>query len=118
MSFRIAQKEALKSSFQQHRLGAVLVKNGNILATGHNALRPSKTIGTSTLHAEAAAIKKLLERGDFKGLAGSTLFVTRFTRGGRIGLAAPCNACMDLITSVGIRRVLFSTLDGFGEINL
>ncbi len=118
MSFRIAQKEALKSSFQQHRLGAVIVKNGNILATGHNALRPSRTIGTPTLHAEAAAIKKLLERGDFKGLAGSTMYVTRFTRGGHVGLARPCSACMGLLISVGVRRVLFSTVDGFGEINL
>lgn len=118
MSFRIAQKEALKSGFEQHRLGAVIVKSGNILSTGYNELRPSKTIGTTTLHAEAAAIKKLLERGDFKGLAGSTLYVTRFTRGGHIGLAAPCTSCMGLIRSVGIRRVLFSTVAGFGEINL
>ena len=118
MSFRIAEKQALKSVFKHHRVGAVIVKNGNIISTGFNELRPSKTTGTSTLHAEAAAIKKLLERGDFKGLAGSTMYVTRFTRAGNIGLARPCSACMGLIRSVGIRHVLYSTVEGYGELNL
>lgn len=118
MSFRIAEKQAKKSKHKQHRLGAVIVKGGNILSTGYNEIRPSKTTGTPTLHAEAAAVKKLLDRHDFKSLAGSTMYVTRFTRGGSIGLARPCDACMDLIASVGIRCVVYSTVGGFGELRL
>lgn len=118
MSLRIARKQALKSTFKQHRLGAVVVKNGRILSTGYNELRYSKTIGKHTLHAEASAIKKLLERGDFKGLAGSTLYVTRFTPSGATGLAHPCPACMALIKSVGVSTVVYSTMDGFGVIDL
>jgi deoxycytidylate deaminase len=118
MSFRIAEKEAKKSKHKQHKLGAVIVKGGNIVATGYNEIRPSKTTRTPTLHAEAAAIKKLLDRRDFKSLAGSTMYVTRFTRGGSIGLARPCDSCMALVLSVGIRTVIYSTVDGFRELKL
>lgn len=112
MSFRIAAKTAKKSQHKQHRLGAVIVKSGNILATGYNELRHSKTIGKNTLHAEAAAIKQLLDRRALGSLVGSDLYVTRFTRGGRVGMAYPCPACMDLIRSVGIRRVFYTRDDG------
>lgn len=118
MSFRIAERQALKSTFQQHRLGAVIVKNGRILSTGYNELRYSKIIGKHTLHAEAAAIKKLLERGAFKDLAGATMYVTRFTPSGATGLAHPCPSCMELIRSVGIRTVLYSTVGGFGQVDV
>lgn len=108
MSFRIAQKEALKSSHKQHRLGAVIVKGGRILSTGYNELRPSKIIGTPTLHAEASAILKLLKEKRIHDLAGTNLYVSRYTRGGSVGIARPCNNCFDLIRSVGISRVYFT----------
>jgi len=108
MSFRIAEKEARKSPHNQHKLGAVITKGGRILSTGYNELRPSKIIGTPTLHAEASAILKLLKSRRMGDLVGATLFVTRFTRGGAVGLARPCSKCMDLINSCGIRRVIYS----------
>lgn len=109
MSFRIAQKEALKSSHKQHRLGAVIVKGGRILSTGYNELRPSKIIGTQTLHAEASAILKLLKNRRLHDLVGADIYVSRFTRGGRVGCARPCKHCLDLIRSVGIARVYFTS---------
>lgn len=111
MSIRIASKQALKSKFEQHRLGAVIVKGNRILATGYNERRYSKIIGSPTLHAEAAAILKLLKENRLGDLAGATMYVSRFTRGGRIGLAHPCQACLDLINSVGINRVCYTTDD-------
>jgi len=119
MSFRIAQKVALKSPHPQHRMGAVIVKGNRILSTGYNEFRYSKYIKTPTLHAEASAILKLLRESRFNDLVGSELYVTRWTPGGRIGLAAPCRSCMELIRSVGIRRVAFSdSEDSNGELIL
>jgi deoxycytidylate deaminase len=108
MSFRIASKEAAKSQ-HKHRLGAVIVKGERILATGFNQLRPSSRLKTTTLHAEAAAILKLLKEGRLASLAGSEIYVSRFTAGGSIGLARPCSNCLDLCRSVGIRRVHYTT---------
>lgn len=109
MSFRVASKEAKKSCYKQHRLGAVVVKGGRILATGFNELRPSSVTKTPTLHAEASAILKLLKKRKLHDLFGADLYVTRYTRGGSIGLARPCVACMDLIRSVGISHVHYTT---------
>ena len=119
MSFRIAKKEAKKSPHTQHKLGAVIVKGHRILSTGYNEIRYSKTIGKNTLHAEAAAIKYLLDSRRLGDLVGSSIFVTRYTRGGNVGCAKPCTDCMDLIRAVGIRRVYYTEDGGgTGEIRL
>jgi deoxycytidylate deaminase len=109
MSFRAASKEAKKSQHNQHRLGAVVVKGGRILATGFNAMRPSGLLKTTTMHAEAAAILKLLKERRLHDLFGAEMYVTRFTRGGAVGLAKPCPACHSLILSVGIKKVHYTT---------
>lgn len=115
MSIRMASKIALKSAYKQHRLGAVVVKGGNILSTGYNQLRPSRLIGTATLHAEAAAILELLKNQRQHEAIGAVIYVSRWTRGGRIGLAKPCDKCMDLLRSVGISTVYFTTDDQVTE---
>lgn len=79
---------------------------------GFNQLRPSSVLKTQTLHAEAAAILKLLKEGRMSTLAGSEMYVTRFTKGGAVGLAKPCKNCMDTIRAVGIRKVHYTTDDG------
>lgn len=117
MSFRIAQKQALKSPFLKHRVGAVITKGHRIISTGYNEIRYSKITGKTSLHAEAAAIKQLMDQRKLGDLVGATIFVTRFTRGGRIGMACPCSSCMALIRAVGIRRVYYTQNDGStGEI--
>ena len=49
-------------------------------------------------------------------MVGSDLFVSRFTRGGAIGLSRPCSDCQSLLTSVGIRRVFYTTDLGTTEV--
>lgn len=112
VSFRIAAKESEKSEHNQHRLGAVIVKSGNVLSTGYNQLRYSSVLRTNTIHAEEAAILKLLNGRDFGHLPGSSLFVFRHTKGGNRGLARPCSRCMDLIRSVGITKIYYTTDSG------
>ena len=115
MSFRIAAKQAKKSLHHQHKLGAVIVKGSRILSVGYNSMRPSALLRTQTLHAEAAAVLKLLKARRLSDLAGAEMYVTRFTRGGAVGLARPCADCQRLLTSVGISNVYFSTDDGTTE---
>lgn len=105
----MAAKIAKKSTFQRHRLGAVIVKGGRVLSTGFNQHRPSAKLGTPTLHAEAAAILKLLNQRRLHDLTGADLYVTRFTAGGAVGISKPCRACTELIRSAGIRNVYYTT---------
>ena len=116
MNMRVASKQAKKSHHKQHKLGAVIVKGGRILATGYNSLRPARELKTETLHAEAAAVLKLLKARRLSDLSGAEIYVTRFTRGGRVGLACPCSNCRDLLTSVGVKRVYYTTDSGGVEI--
>lgn len=109
MTIRRAAIEALKSTHKQHRMGAVIVKGGRVLSTGYNTMQPSARLGTNTRHAEAHAILKLLKEGRLHSLAGADLYVTRFTRGGSVGLSRPCSACAELARSVGVSRVFYST---------
>lgn len=118
MSFRIAEKEARKSTFKQHRLGAVIVKGGRILSAGYNQRRYSKEIDKDTLHAEEAAIIKLLKNDRAHDLLGSELYVTRFTPTFNIRLARPCDRCMEYIRSVGISRIHYSTNSGTETLKL
>lgn len=109
---RIAKKEAKKSGFKQHRLGAVIVKGSRILSTGFNQRRYTKEFKQPTLHAEADAILKLLKAKRLQDLVGATLYVCRFTAGGRIGCSKPCDSCHALIRSVGISKVVYTLDDG------
>jgi deoxycytidylate deaminase len=106
---KVACKTAIKSTFDRHRLGAVVVRGHRVLSTGSNSLRYSKQIGKSTLHAEEAAIIKLLQDRRQHQLIGADLYVSRVRPNGSIGLAKPCDRCMDLIRSVGISRIFYTT---------
>jgi deoxycytidylate deaminase len=119
MSFRMAEKQAKKSTFKQHRLGAVLVKGGRVLSTGYNKYGYTKELRYSTVHAEESSIVRLIKTGRLVDCMGADLYVSRITPGGRIGLAKPCPRCLDLCRSVHVNRVWFSTEDGtMGTIKL
>ncbi len=111
----MANKVAKKSLYKQHQVGAVIVKGGNILATGYNSKQPSSVLNTETRHAEAAAILQLLKQRRQHDLVGSSMYVSRFTRGGRLGISKPCIACDGLIRSVGIREVYYINQEGQTE---
>jgi deoxycytidylate deaminase len=115
VSIRMAQKVAKQSPHHQHKLGAVIVQGNRILSTGFNSFRGSRIIGRPTLHAESAAILKLLKDGRQTDLIGADIFVSRFTRGGAIAMAKPCYHCSQLIRAVGIRRCFYTSEQGATE---
>jgi deoxycytidylate deaminase len=108
---RIASKQAKKST-HRYRLGAVIVKGGRVLSTGYNEIRYSKELQKGSIHAEEAAILKLLKAKRLSDLAGSDLYVSRICASGRLGLSRPCSKCMGLIQSVGISKVFYSNDEG------
>jgi deoxycytidylate deaminase len=111
MSFRMASKEAIKSPHPQHKVGAIIVKSGRVLSTGFNSFRYTRELQKNNVHAEEAAILKLLKHRRLSDLSGAEIFVTRFTKGGRVGIARPCASCMSIIKSVGISDVHYTTDD-------
>lgn len=96
---KLALKEALKAKDKDEvPVGAIIVKNGKILAKGHN-LRESSFDPTS--HAEINAIRKACKKRKSWRLEGSTIYVT----------VEPCSMCAGTILWARIDRVVFGAKD-------
>ena len=120
--FSIADKESDKSSDIWRRVGAVIARNGKVLASAHNQATPSEhsswmygdprnnyskgvtTDKTVFIHAEAKLVGQMARKGE--ALSGADMYVTTF----------PCPSCAMLIAESGVKRVFFNegyaTLDG------
>jgi len=82
-------------------IGAVVVKDGAIIATGHN-LR--EAWGDPTAHAELVAIRRASDRiGDWR-LEGCTVYVT----------LEPCAMCAGAMVLARIERCVFGCTDPKG----
>ncbi|MCB4756465.1 MAG: tRNA adenosine(34) deaminase TadA [Elusimicrobia bacterium] len=79
-------------------VGALLVKNGKIMARGQNLTR---TKNDPTLHAEMVAIQKASKRLGNERLLGTTLYVT----------LEPCAMCAGAIVQARIPLVVFGAND-------
>jgi dCMP deaminase len=104
---RIAREVATRSTCDRKHVGAVIVRDKMILATGYNGslrgLSHCDEVGhlmeeghcVRTVHAEANAIVQAARNGVRTDGAG--IYVT----------ASPCFACFKLIANAGIVRVVF-----------
>ncbi|GFO68698.1 tRNA-specific adenosine deaminase [Geomonas limicola] len=82
-------------------IGAVLVKDGVVIARGHN-LRESRQ--DPAAHAELIAIRKAAAKLKSWRLTGATLYVT----------LEPCTMCMGAIILARLNRVVFGSFDPKG----
>ena len=103
----IARQVAERSTCDRKYVGAVIVRDRNILSTGYNGsivgMPHCDDVGhmmenghcIATVHAEANAIIQAAKNGVM--INGATIYTT----------ASPCWNCFKLIANSGIRRVCF-----------
>ena len=95
---KIALKEAMKALLTDDvPIGAVIVKNGKIVARGHNA-KNSKN--NSILHAEIIAIEKACKKMNNWRLNDCTMYITMI----------PCPMCASAINQSRISKVVYGTV--------
>ena len=82
-------------------VGAVIMRDGKILATGRNAMRET---GDPTAHAEFNAIRAALEADGTGRLSDCDLYVT----------LEPCTMCAGAIAHVRLRRLYYAAEDPKG----
>jgi dCMP deaminase len=119
----LAKLAAVRSTCLAFPVGAVIVNDKQILATGYNGSPPgsphctaqgfcyeglsacnaSKTMPSRSIHAEANAIAQAAKHGI--STRGATIYVT----------LEPCLACLKLIISAGIDRVCYETPFNSGD---
>lgn len=97
-----AIRQAKKSGWV-FKLGAVVFDKDHIIGTGYNR---AFNVGSSRRSscAEVLAIQK----SSYK-IKGATILVCR----SNMGMAKPCERCRSLIEKSGIRKVIYSTPNGF-----
>lgn len=106
----LAEKVATRSTCDRLHVGAVIVKDRNIVATGYNGspsgLAHCDDVGhlikngrcERTIHAEQNAIIQAAKHGTT--IEGSEIYVTH----------SPCYTCAKFIITAGIKRVVCRTL--------
>ena len=82
-------------------IGAVIVKDGKIIARGENMVQKSKN---PTLHAEIVAINKACKKLNAKFLDNCDLYVT----------LEPCAMCATAISFARIKNIYFAATDEKG----
>lgn len=105
----IAERVAEMSVAQRLKVGAIIVKNDNIVSMGFNGtpsgfdncceiqnLDGTLTTRPETLHAESNALMKLARSGGV-GSLGATMYTSY----------SPCPECAKLIKQAGIDRVVY-----------
>lgn len=97
-----ALKEAEKSAnFDEVPVGAVIVKDGKIIARGHNLREKSND---PTAHAEIVAIRKACKKLKSWRLEGCTIYVT----------IEPCSMCAGTLLWTRIQRIVYGASDPKG----
>ena len=112
--FRHAIRIAHESKHPRYRLGAACIaaRGRHLYSVGYNSYKTHPIMGgPQTLHAEIHAISRLP-----RGVLGSNihLVIVRLLPNG-YGLARPCPVCISIIEKVGIKRVIYTTGDGYCE---
>jgi len=108
---KLAYTEALKSNMKQ-RHGCVIIHRKNVIAYGHNYFCFHENVGdvnrNRSLHAEMAAIYSIEPRKRKKIIKQSTVVVIRLNPSGILKRSDPCCHCEEMITKIGIKRVIYS----------
>ena len=93
------EDETIKSEKENEvPVGAIIVKNGNLIAKAHN--RPI-SMNDPTAHAEIQVIRKAGKKEKNYRLVGTTLYVT----------LEPCAMCFGAIIHARLERVVFAASD-------
>ncbi len=104
---------------QHWRLVAIVINHGKIISIMPNLPLKSHPLVNSynpkkKIHAE---INTYLH-ASIEKMKGSILYVFRLCANGKFGMAKPCEMCYNEAIKHGIKRIVFTTENGFGVIKI
>ena len=122
-TFFKSAKTVSELSDHKFKIGCVIVDKHRIISSGCNSdtkchpiqreidLKHFNVECLGKLHAEAASIIPLLKYN--VDLSRATLYTYREHKDGTPANARPCIRCMELIKKYGIRKIKYTTNDGY-----
>lgn len=124
--FNVAKSLSKISDFNRIHIGAIIVHNNEVLGSGYNqrkshplqkklnGLRFHKFFTDSSKHYLHAEMEAIIHSKN-KDLKGASIYVYRENMHGDIAMCRPCPACMAKIKEKGIKKIFYTTNDGFVE---
>lgn len=125
--FDKAKNISFLSDFKNVHIGCVAIYKKQIIGTGfntnktnpiqmfYNKYRDFETIGKSQakLHAEMSCILSIKNLNiDFSKV---NLYIYREDKNRHIALSRPCKSCMQAIKDLGIKKINYTTYDGYAK---
>ena len=103
----LAITQAKKSTYR-YRLGSVVLNHNVIVGKGHNtkSTHPLANTPYKTVHAEFSAILNSQSKDI------DVLYVCRIKRNNECSISKPCNDCMMVIRSTGIKYIWYTERTG------
>lgn len=130
--FKFARTAAMCADYQGTRsapaIGAVAVYKGSIVATAFNSNKTStlqaryniyrfqSSNTPDKIHAETALIQKLRWKfGDSIEWSKVDIYLYREYKNGQLAMSRPCPSCMALLKEIGVKKVFYTTDEGYAE---
>jgi deoxycytidylate deaminase len=126
--FKVAGAMSETSDHPQYKIGAAVVLKHRVVSSGTNSDTKTHPLqkqynkyrfaadSPHKCHAELIALLPLIK--DNVDLSNASIFVYRKHKNHRLACARPCKSCMNLIKDVGIKRVFYTTEDGYAREDL
>lgn len=131
--FKFAREASTQATYRgSHNfapaIGAVAIYKGSIVATAYNANKTSplqakynvyRFKDSTTLdkvHAEISLIQKIRWKfGDSIDWSKVQIYLYREYKDGKLAPSRPCESCLTLIKELGIKKIYYTTEDGYVE---
>lgn len=114
--FDLAAKVSKLSTHSKHAMGAVLVRKNRVVSVGSNQNKTHTRSNTpyKHIHCEFSAIlnSKLDDFSD------CSIYITRVTPGGKLGLSYPCAHCLKMLKSLDIKTVYYTDSNVYKVVKL
>ena len=110
--FRLAERIAIQSTHRV-KIGAVLVKKGQVLSVGYNKVGKTHPKYRWCLHAELDVCLGI-HRHD---LTGASVYLFRHNRLGVVQLCRPCGTCQSVLKDLGVKSVCYTAGGREGDIS-
>ena len=131
--FKFAREASLRANYTgSHRfapmIGAVAVYKGSIVAEAFNTNKTSPLQAKYNVyrykdsdtpckaHAETSLVQRLRWKfGDSIDWSKVHIYLYREYKNGALALSRPCPSCLALFKELGIKRIYYTTEDGYAE---